>query len=45
MNGYRLWLEPFSTRYKTEITRDRKDRITKFEEFLKSNGIDMPNRA
>lgn len=39
--GYRLWLEPFNNRYKTEISRDRKDRITKFEEFLKSSGINI----
>jgi hypothetical protein len=38
--GYRLWLEPFNNRYKTEIIRDRKDRIKKIDEFIKLSGIE-----
>ncbi len=34
-NGYTLWLEPFANRYRTEQQRKRRDRIEKFEEYLK----------
>ena len=39
-NGYNLWLEPFMSRFRIEIERGRRERISSFIAFLSERGID-----
>jgi len=39
--GYTLWLEPFIERYKTELIRQRADRLKAFKKFFSERGIEV----